>query len=263
MRKYVYIFKATLIENLQYITNILLGFINFFVMIFVFMNLWKYIYSDPSEIINGYTINQMIWFVLITECLWFGTRDKALTNQISEDIKTGNIAYNINKPYNYIFYIIAKNLGEICIKFIMYMIIGISIGIIFIDPIVDFNFMYLPFIILVFVLGILINTLIRIGISIISFWIEDASPFHWVYDKLILIFGILFPIEMFPKALRPIMECTPIFVVSYGPAKLVIHFTMEMFIQVIIAQIVYFIFVIGLVLLLYNKGVKKLNVNGG
>lgn len=39
MKKYLYIYKATLIENLSYIPNILLGFINFFVMIFIFLNL--------------------------------------------------------------------------------------------------------------------------------------------------------------------------------------------------------------------------------
>jgi len=45
-------------------------------------------YLDNSRIINGYTMEQMIWYVLITEVLWFGTRNKILTNEISKDIKT-------------------------------------------------------------------------------------------------------------------------------------------------------------------------------
>ena len=88
MKKYLYIYKATLIENLSYIPNIALGFINFFVMMFVFLNLWQYMYLDNSRIINGYTMEQMIWYVLITEVLWCGTRNKILTNEISKDIKT-------------------------------------------------------------------------------------------------------------------------------------------------------------------------------
>jgi hypothetical protein len=32
MRKYIFVFKATLIESLQYIINILLGFITFFMI---------------------------------------------------------------------------------------------------------------------------------------------------------------------------------------------------------------------------------------
>jgi len=87
MKKYLYIYKATLIENFGYILNIIIGFIQFFVMMFIFINLWQYMYSDSSQIINGYTLEQMIWYVLIAETLWFGTRNKILTREISQDIK--------------------------------------------------------------------------------------------------------------------------------------------------------------------------------
>lgn len=109
----------------------------------------------------------------------------------------------------------------------------------------------------------MINSILRIAISIISFWIEDSTPFHWLYDKLILVIGTLFPIEMFPEFIRPIIKCTPIFVVTYGPAKLLIDFSMGKFIQILIAQIVYLIISILIIGILYKKGVKKLNVNGG
>jgi ABC-2 type transport system permease protein len=112
-------------------------------------------------------------------------------------------------------------------------------------------------------LGVLINSVLRIAISLISFWIEDSTPFHWVYDKLILVVGTLFPIEMFPTLIRPILQCTPIFVVTYGPAKLLIDFTMGKFIQVLVGQAIYLVITIAVVLILYKKGAKKLNVNGG
>ncbi len=263
MKKYLHIYKSTLIENLNYISNILLGFINFFVMMFVFINLWQYVYSDGTQIINGYTMHQMIWYVLITEVLWFGSRNKILTREISNDIKTGNIAYNINKPYNYLLYILAKHLGEITIKFILFSIVGTIIGICFIGPIENFELFNIPFILITVLLGILINSILRMSISIISFWIEDSTPFHWVYDKLILVIGTLFPIEMFPKFLQPIIKCTPIFVVTYGPARLIINFSMDDFLKIVIAQIVYLVVSITIISILFNKGVKKLNVNGG
>ena len=263
INKYLHIYKATLIENLTYIPSIMVGFINFFIMMFVFLNLWQYIYTDESQLINGYTMSQMIWYVLITEGLWSGTRNKSLTNQISDDIKSGNIAYNINKPYNYVFYIIAKHLGEITIKSIMYSIVVVIIGVCFIGKIDGFKFETIPLIVLSIVLGILINSMIRILISLLSFWIEDASPFHWVYDKLILVLGTIFPIEMFPRFIQPYMKFTPIYVVSYGPARLIINFGIGAFTKIIIAQIIYLVVVTLLLVILYEKGVKKLNVNGG
>ena len=103
----------------------------------------------------------------------------------------------------------------------------------------------------------------KILISIISFWIEDSTPSHWIYDKMILLIGTMFPIEMFPQYLRPIIKCTPIYVVTYGPAKLLINFSLQNFVQILLAQIIYLFVATTLTLILYEKGVKKLNVNGG
>lgn len=151
MRKYLYIYKSTLIENLTYIYNILIGFIYFFIIMIVLMNLWQYIYEDPSNMINGYTLNQMMWYVLITEALWYATKNKVLINEVSQDIRTGDVAYKINKPYNYIFYIMAKYFGEITLKTIIFSIMAAIIGICWIGPIQDFNLAVVPLILIVIV----------------------------------------------------------------------------------------------------------------
>jgi len=263
LRKYFYIYKATLLEKLQYIMNTLLGFISFFVMLFIFFNLWNYIYADATQLISGYTKTQMIWYVIITETLWFGTTNRTLTNQVSQDIKSGSIAYGLNKPYNYIYFIIAKHFGEITFQFFLFLIAGTVIGVGFLGGLPGFNLMYLPFYIPVFFLGILINSLIRLLISIFSFWMEDSGSLHWIYNKLIIVVGTLFPVEIFPLWLQPVIRFSPIFVVTYGPAKLVIDFSIEQLFKVLAAQTAY---VIGLVCLLayfYQRGVKKVNVNGG
>lgn len=79
---------------------------------------------------------------------------------------------------------------------------------------------------------------------------------------MILLIGTMFPIEMFPQYLRPIIKCTPIYVVTYGPAKLLINFSLQNFVQILLAQIIYLFVATTLTLILYEKGVKKLNVNG-
>ncbi len=262
MKKYIYIYKATLIENLQYIMNILLGFISFFILLFIFLNLWEYIYSDTVSI-SGYSMNQMVWYVIITEIMWFGARNRTLTNQISNDIKSGTIAYGINKPYNYMFYIVSKHMGEITIKFFLFLTAGIFLGFSFAGGLYDFQIRFIPLIIMVTFTGVLINSLIRISISVLSFWIEDSGPFHWIYDKLIIVVGTLFPIEVFPVWIQPFIKCTPIFVVTYGPAKLVIDFSMDMFFKVFAVQLIYLVVTIFLLAVLFRRGVKKLNVNGG
>lgn len=128
MRKYFFIYKATLMESLQYIWNIVMGFVTFFLLIFMFLNLWQYIYSDSSQLIEGYSMSQMIWYVILTEIMWFGNRNTLLTNQISDDIKGGGIAYGLNKPYNYLYYMVARHFGDITLKLILFLGVGISLG---------------------------------------------------------------------------------------------------------------------------------------
>ena len=113
------------------------------------------------------------------------------------------------------------------------------------------------------ILATFISIFLIIFIGLISFYIEDANPLYWVYSKFILILGTLFPIEFFPKLLQPIVSYSPIYVVSYGPAKLFVNFNWTLAIQVIISQIIYLFFAYLICLLLYRKGVRQLNVNGG
>lgn len=263
MRKYLYIYKATLMENLQYIMNIVMGFISFIIMILIFMRLWDYIYSGSGNIIGGYTKEQMIWYVIITEMIWFGTRNKILTAQICTDIKSGTIAYGMNKPYNYVAYIIARHYGDVSVKIFLYIGLALIMGIGMVGTISGFHLLYLVLVVPVFLMATLVSTLIRIIISLMSFWIEDSGPFHWIYDKMILVLGTLFPVEVFPAWIQPFIVYSPIFVVAYGPARLVIEFSGEMYLKVIGLQGIYIAVLSLLAGVVYRKGVKKLNVNGG
>ena len=263
MKKYLFIYKSELMSSLQYIFNVFTSLITYFVLIFIFVNLWSYLYDNPSELINGYSKSQMIWYVIITEILWMSLKGRKLCVSISKDIRSGNVAYNINKPYNYVGYILMNHLGKISIQFIFYLIFGIIIGCLFLGKLPVLNLVNAICILLTFVLALIISTLLSCFIGLFSFFIEDSSPFYWVYSKFILILGTLFPIEFFPKIIQPIIKFSPIYAVNYGPAKLFVEFDLKMFLSVLIIQIVYVILIIILCNLVYRKGVKNLNVNGG
>ena len=263
MKKYIFIFKSALMTNLQYIINILTHFIGIFILLFIFLNLWKYIYSNPNELINGYSMNEMIWYVIITEILWTSIGARGLCKKISLDVKSGNIAYNLNKPYNYIGYSLSDHLGSISIQFLIYTILGLTVGILFLGTIPNINIFNIILIIVSSVLAITINILFTISVGLLSFIIEDSSPIYWVYSKFILVLGVIFPIEYFPKSIQPILNYSPIYAMSYGPAKLFINFSYSSFIKIFISQIIYIIIAYLLCTLIYKKGVKNLNVNGG
>ena len=263
MKKYLFIFKSEVMSNLQYITNILVGFIGYFLMLYIFLNLWGFIYSDSTELINGYNYSQMIWYVIVTEVIWSVLGGRKMCARISEDVKMGNIAYNINKPYSYIGYILSTNLGTCAIKAIIYIILGILVGFIFLHTFPTLSFLSILAILLTFVFAIVISILLISAIGLISFFIEDSSPLYWIYSKFILVIGTIFPIEFFPLWARSFLRYSPIYVVSYGPARLFVNFSWDDFVLVLISQIIYIIISYMICALIYRKGVKRLNVNGG
>ena len=263
MRKYLFIIKSEVMSNLQYVGNLFIGFIAHFIMLFVLFNLYKYLYSNPNEVINGYTSNQMIWYVVFTEVIWAMTSGRKLCKKISKDVKTGNVIYNINKPYNYIGYALSSHIGSQFIKSIVYIVLSIILGLLFTGMFPNINILELLIICGLLLLAVLIGDLIVIAIGLLSFRIEDSNPVYWVYSKLILILGVLFPIEYFPEYARPFIKYSPVYTTTTGPATLFVDFNYQTAITLFVLQIVYLILGILICSIMYERGVKKLNVNGG
>ena len=108
IRKYLTIFNISLRNALYYSKNLFGGAIMYTLFIYVFFRLWGVIYSGDT--IAGYTYKQMIWYVCITEMtgLTIGT---TTLYKISQDIKNGDIAYQLGRPYNYLLYVFSNTMG--------------------------------------------------------------------------------------------------------------------------------------------------------
>ena len=229
---------------------------------FIYLMLWKSIYGQKGSIIGGLTINQMIWYLIITELVTLSRTDIHL--QVNDDVKSGNIAYLLNKPYNYVMYCFSYFVGEVSIKLLTNGIIGILIGLVYAGSLGNFSFINLPLILLSLILGCSLNFFIYITLALTSFWFEDNTAFFWIYSKLIFTLGgMLMPIELFPKWLQNLSQYLPFAYVTYVPARLAVDFSLVNFCWQILIQILYLVLFFVLAMILYRKGAKNLNVNGG
>ena len=108
MRKYRTIARIHLMHSLQYRANLLGGFAMYAMFLFVFFCLWRTIYAAGAP--EDYTIAQMIWYLCITELISFGTRTNVFT-EIAQDVKNGQVAYQLTRPYSYLSYRLSGALG--------------------------------------------------------------------------------------------------------------------------------------------------------
>jgi ABC-2 type transport system permease protein len=262
IRKYSQISKITMQNSLAYIWNFLGKNVFFVFIMFIYLMLWENIYGQKGATVGGLSLSSMIWYLVVTELITISRTD--IHMQINEDVKTGNISYLLNKPYNYIGYCFSYFLGEIGIKLLTNGVIGISIGLLFVGTLKNFSIAYLPFILVSIFFGCIINFFIYITLALTSFWFEDNNAFFWIYSKLVFTLGgMLMPLELFPKWLRTISNYMPFAYVTYVPAKLTVDFSFKTFLGQFSIQCLYLCFFIMTAAILYRKGVRNLNVNGG
>jgi len=150
MNKYLSIYNTSFRQESKTLSNSLTSVISFVVIIYIFQQLWQFIYggSGVGNVINGYTVQMMIWYMIMAEVLMYAVNARAVTRSFGSDIKSGKIAYQLNKPYNYYAYQISSQMAAIVWKLIFLVPTGIIMGLVLLGPIQNFSVTYvLPLII--------------------------------------------------------------------------------------------------------------------
>ena len=265
MSKYLSIYRTSFRQESKTIANSLTSVVSFIVIIYIFQQLWQFIYggSGGGTLIHGYSVEMMIWYMIMAEVLMYSVNARGVTRAFSTDIKSGKIAYQLNKPYNYFAYQVCSQAGAFMWKLIFLVPTGIIMGLILLGPIPNFSFIYVVPLLVSLLLAVLLTCIIYGTVGLLSFWIEEATPFTWIVQKFQMLFGLFFPPEFFPTWLQPFIEFSPVYAMMSGPCKLMANFSWDLFLQVSVSQVAYIALFVGLGVMLYKLGTKKVNVNGG
>jgi ABC-2 type transport system permease protein len=257
--KYTKIFQITILNSFAYLYDMIISSFFMLIIMFIFINLWNAIYQNSLNI-EGFTLPMMIWYLVITESIIFSER--RFSDHISDDIKTGVVAYNLNKPYNYILFKFMQFIADAILRFVISLVLGGAIAYIMIGPIELSLSTTLSFISMLFALILLFFFVMMIGA--LAFWIEDTRAFYFIYQKLVFTLGgMLIPLEFFPESLQMISRLFPFQALCYLPAKLFISFSYSLFFKTIMIQLLWIIIIAIITYLIFNFAIKRLEINGG
>lgn len=265
MRKYLKIFGTSLRQESKTLANALTSVVSFAVIIYIFKQLWQFIYGagGGGTLINGYTLDMMIWYMIMAEIFMYAVNARGVTRNFGSDIKSGKIAYQLNKPYNYYFYQVSSTLGESFWKLAFLLPVAIVLGLLLLGPIANFSVLHVLPLLLSLVFGVFLTCIIYGSVGLLSFWIEEATPFTWIIQKFQMLFGLFFPPEFFPVWIQPVINYSPIYAMMSGPCKLLAGFSWNLFLKVIISQVFWIVVFVAIGLILYKRGSRKVNVHGG
>jgi ABC-2 type transport system permease protein len=101
-------------------------------------------------------------------------------------------------------------------------------------------------------------------IGLAAFLTEEVSAFDWIYSKfLLLLGGVLIPLDFFPDWLRQLASVLPFAYTIYGPARLFVEPTPQRAAALLGGQLLWLAVLAFALGLLFRRAVAWLNVNGG
>lgn len=255
-KKYFSIFKYSLKKNITFIFDYLFSLVSYSVHILVFNSLWDFILKDGS--LFGYTKNELIWYIIITEFITYSVVRSY--KKVSEMVKDGTIANLLIKPMNFLVYIVSEESASI-IKVLINGIAAIFLGNIF-GGILNVSSTALIFFGISSLFAFIIGMLIQLILGLIAFYIEETNSIWFIIQKAQFLL-VFVPIEFYGNFVQKLLLILPTSHMIYTPATILLKYEFRNCIALLSMQIINIIVLFTVTCILYKKGVKKINVNGG
>lgn len=231
-------------------------------VIFVFAELWTTTFQlSGRALVGGFDLPRMIWYLVLTETIIMSC--PRVFTKIDQEVKNGDLAYTLNRPYNYALFQYAAYLGNAALVLPINFLVGGILAYLLAGPPRVAPTAW-PAIALCAVLAISLNFVVELVIGLLAFWFEDTYAFFWIYQKTVFTLGGLFlPLDLFPETLRRIAEKLPFTAIAYAPARLTASFDEGLFLNTLATQLIWLLILSGVAALIYRGGARRLNVNGG
>ncbi|HEV2125960.1 MAG TPA: ABC-2 family transporter protein [Chloroflexota bacterium] len=260
--KYWAIIATNLRNQLAYLGEAVMRSFFLVMILFVFLQLWQATYaSQERNLIGGFTLAQMIWYLALTESIILSR--PRLNRVVDEEIRSGDIAYTLVRPYSYAGFRFANYLAERCLFFVVKLIIATGLALIYVGP-VPLTLGNLILGATSLLLAIVIDFLFAFGIALLAFWTENTSSINLIYDRLVMLLGgMLLPVEVFPEPLASVARALPFASLVYAPARLALGGSDEPAEVLFAKQIATAVIACLAVAALYRAALRRVTVNGG
>jgi ABC-2 type transport system permease protein len=265
LAKYYAIFRIELRQLTTYTWDFILSNITIVLFFYVLLQVWQ-ITASPEHVssLEGehFTWEKLLWFLAGGQILYFSVQTEAQLD-IENDVISGNIAVTLARPYDYLLARFAVVMANTVLSFAVafpaaFIMAWIASGTIAVTPVG----------IIAFTLAFLLRTLLFFALQAIAglatFWIEKATAFVWIIGLLILIFGGgAVPLGFWPQWAQTAVEFTPFPAMMYYPAKLFVDPRPELILGALLRGIIWLVILGGIVMLIYKRALRRLDINGG
>jgi ABC-2 type transport system permease protein len=260
--KYLAIARTTLAAQVAYLGEMALRSVFLAIVLFIFMQLWTATYQTMGrETIAGFSVPQMLWYLMITEALILSR--PRLTRDVDAEVRAGDVAYQLIRPYDYVGYRLAAYAGERLPRLFIAVVSGATLAWL-ITGAAPLSPVGLAGGLLLATLGILIDFCGAMAIGLCAFWLEETQSVTLLYDRAIMLLGgMLLPIELFPEPIARVLGVLPFQLLLYAPARVAVSGDLSPLPGALAGGVTTLAVAYAAVRVVEARALRRLHANGG
>lgn len=222
LRKYSLVGQTALRNRWTYPADVAGLVVNYGLFVFVFSRLWTAAYAGRATL-AGYDQHQLTWYFITSELVLFSLGQAAFVN-LSNDIKTGQVAYTLGRPWSLPLTALSETLAPALGLAVPFALVGWAIGSWSAGAWAPVSLWHAAVLLLSLLLTMVLLFLCQFLLSMTAFWVEENAAFLWIHQKLALVLGTFLPLEFFPADWRPWIQATPYGWLCYPPSRIAVAF---------------------------------------
>lgn len=222
-------------------------------MILIFFNFWIVLKSGSAFVIDPLSF---LSYLTVGASLQF-SRPEGRIKEIEDEIRTGNIAYRMARPINFVLLNFCEILGIYLIRLPLLLCIGFGMIYLVTNQLPPIGIFQLPILLGLLLFSASFASLCMVFIGLSALYFYDSLPFYWIVQKCEYVLGgLFFPIIFYPEWFQKICLLTPFGWTGYSIASLTYNFSYERAGEIFLFVLGWNIF-IGIILNLLYKSIQR------
>lgn len=261
LRCYLPVARIELQQTLSYPLDVVGPAVTIVLFVVVGSQLWAATFQQQAAAsLAGLDHRAMAWYVMVAELVLLS--QPRISTVMARAVREGEVAQVLSKPYDFVAFQLAAAAG-VSVALVAVNIVAGGVTALLLGGAPP----SLP--------GILAAATALAGawvviftisalVGLCAFWIEDVSAVEWLYSKMLLVLGgLLLPLDFFPAALRVVAQSLPFSWTVYGPARLMVRPSWSGLALTLAVQFAWAAVLVMLLLLVRRRALLRVTVNGG
>ncbi len=257
--KYLAIFRFAFIHSLKN-TKALIGLSIFLITcLLIFAHLWKIAAAKLGAV--DLNPSQLLWYIALNEWVLISLPDTQ--EDIEEDLRSGRLAYLLPRPVSYLSSLFAEGLGTLSARLVFLGVITFLFTWVRAGAF-PFGWGALATALATGFLAGTVGVIFKMAIGLSAFWINQVEPFHWIWEKLLFTLGgLMLPLAIYPEWMQKAAHYTPFPAMLGDRSALAIEMSWPAALSLAAALLFWGALGLALIALLYRKGLRIINIEGG